>query len=413
MKTTAIIGVVLAACTAFGTQANLPYAIVDTGQIRCYDNWAEIRYPTTGKSFFGQDAQYNGNQPAYRNNGDGTVTDLITGLMWQADPGTKKTYAQAVAGAAECRTGGYQDWRLPTIKELYSLILFSGTDPDPMSRDTASQTPFIDTRFFKFQYGKASDGDRIIDSQFASSTRYVGRVMNGASAMFGVNFADGRIKGYPVGRMPRRGEKTFYVRYVRGNPAYGKNDFVDNGDGTVTDRATGLIWMKVDSAALKAGSRQDGKLSWQEALTWAENLNYAGHSNWRLPNAKELQSIVDYSRSPDTTRSAAIDPIFEATPIVNEGGQADYAYYWTSTSHTRKDSANAAVYMAFGRALGYMSDHRSGSSEKKLMDVHGAGAQRCDIKSGNPATLPKGRGPQGDVMRINNFVRLVRGGLIQ
>ena len=44
-------------------------------------------------------------------------------------------------------------------------------------------------------------------------------------------------------------------------------------------------------------------------------------------------------------------------------------------------------------------------------DVHGAGAQRCDPKVGDPARFPHGHGPQGDVIRIYNFVRLVRGGL--
>ena len=51
-----------------------------------------------------------------------------------------------------------------------------------------------------------------------------------------------------------------YVRYVRGNPAYGKNDFHDNGDGTITDRATGLMWQKADS----------GKgMNWEPALAYA------------------------------------------------------------------------------------------------------------------------------------------------
>jgi len=44
------------------------------------------------------------------------------------------------------------------------------------------------------------------------------------------------------------------------------------------------------------------------------------------------------------------------------------------------------------------------------MDVHGAGAKRADAKSGDPGAFPKGRGPQGDVMRIYNLVRCVRGG---
>ncbi|MFA6294459.1 MAG: hypothetical protein WC637_21895, partial [Victivallales bacterium] len=43
-------------------------------------------------------------------------------------------------------------------------------------------------------------------------------------------------------------------------------------------------------------------------------------------------------------------------------------------------------------------------------DVHGAGAQRSDPKTGDPSLFPHGRGPQGDVVRINNFVRCVRGG---
>ena len=322
--------------------------------------------------------------------------------MWQKDPGSKKTYGRAVADASRCRTGGYNDWRLPSIKELYSLILFSGADPDPRSTNSSRQQPFIDTKYFKFRYGKASDGDRIIDSQYASSTIYVSTTMDGNRTMFGVNFADGRIKGYPIGIIRGRREKKYYVIYVRGNSDYGKNNFTDNGDATVTDKATGLMWMKRDS----------GKpMNWQEALRFAENLNYAGYSDWRLPNAKELHSIIDYSRSPDTTHSAAIDPVFEVTSITNQGGARDYPYYWASTTHASLYSGGAAVYIAFGRALGFMQDRRTGN--KKLMDVHGAGAQRSDMKSGNPSAFPQGRGPQGDVMRIYNYVRCVRGGVAE
>lgn len=92
------------------------YPIVDTGQERCYDNSYEITYPKGGEPFFGQDAQYLGNQPAYRDDEDGTITDLVTGLVWQKDPGPKKTFEEAVAGASACRVGGYDDWRLPSIQ---------------------------------------------------------------------------------------------------------------------------------------------------------------------------------------------------------------------------------------------------------------------------------------------------------
>lgn len=386
----------------------LPYTIVDTNQIRCYSGTTEIEYPKGNAPFTGQDAQYRGNQPSYRNNGDGTISDLNTGMMWQGDPGEKKTFTEAMAGAAKCNIGGYKDWRMPTIKELYSLILFSGTDPDPRSRDSSRQHPFIDTNYFKFQYGNEAEGERIIDSQFASSTKYVSTTMRADETMFGVNFADGRIKGYGL-RSPRdNSEKRFYVLYVRGNKAYGNNDYEDNKDGTVTDKATGLMWMKVDSGKLGAGNNEDGNLNWQEALEWAENLDYAGHSDWRLPNAKELQSIVDYTRSPATTNSAAIHPVFQATSFMAEGGKEDYPWYWTGTTHASVSRASTAAYIAFGRASGWMPDRRS--QKYTLLDVHGAGAQRSDPKTGDPSRFPRGRGPQGDVIRINNFVRCVRKG---
>ena len=54
-------------------------------------------------------------------------------------------------------------------------------------------------------------------------------------------------------------------------------------------------------------NEQKGALNWEEALEWAESLEYAGYSDWRLPNAKELQNIVDYTRSPSTSETAAID----------------------------------------------------------------------------------------------------------
>jgi hypothetical protein len=396
-------------CYSVSTLAGESYTIVDTGQIRCYNNITVIEYPKEGERFFGQDAHYNGNQPSYRDNGDGTVTDLNTRLMWTQDPGSKKTFQQAVDGAIKCKVGGYHDWRLPTIKELYSLILFSGTDPDPMSRDSSSQQPFIDRKYFKFQYGNPDRGERIIDSQFATSTKYVSTTMRGAETMFGVNFADGRIKGYGLRRPRVDGDKTFHVLYVRGNTHYGENDFKDNGDGTVTDEATGLMWMKVDSGELKAGKNKDGKLNWQEALSWAEDLEYAGYSDWRLPNVKELQSIVDYTRSPDTTNSAAIDPVFQTTSFITESGQKDYPYYWSGTTHASLSRASTAAYIAFGRSFGWMRNRRNG--RYTLMDVHGAGSQRSDPKAGDPSIFPYGRGPQGDVIRINNFVRCVRGGI--
>jgi hypothetical protein len=231
--------------------------------------------------------------------------------------------------------------------------------------------------------------------------------MGRAASIFGVNFADGRIKGYPKA-LPGRGEHKMFVRYVRGNPDYGRNDFIDNKDGTVTDRATGLMWMQADSGMLKAGPGGDGRVNWPQALAWAGQLSYAGHSDWRLPNAKELQSIVDYSRSPQVTGEPAIHPVFKSSTITDEGGKPNFGFYWSSTTHLDGPNAGgAAVYVAFGAALGFMRLPLSGN-QPALLDVHGAGAQRSDPKLGNPADYPQGRGPQGDVLRIFNLARGVR-----
>ncbi len=383
------------------------YPIVGTNQTTYYDNSTEISAPASGEAFYGQNATHTGNTPKYQDNGDGTITDLVSGLMWQKSPDTdgngtidyddKMSFDKALAGAKSFTLAGYTNWRLPTIKELYSLIVFTGIDPSGYTgSSTNGLTPFINTNYFDFGYGDTNAGERIIDAQFATSTLYVSTTMNGAATMFGVNFADGRIKGYPKDAMPGQTEaKQFYVLYVRDNTTYGINNFQDNGNGTITDQATGLMWMQADNGEA---------LSWEDALTYAENKEFAGYSDWRLPDAKELQSIVDYARSPETTNSAAIDPVFSCTQITNEAGQDDYPCYWTGTTHinTSPMPGRNAAYVCFGRAMGYMSPFGG------WVDVHGAGAQRSDPKVGNPQDYPYGHGPQGDAIRVNNYVRLVR-----
>ncbi len=372
------------------------YVIVDTGQTTYYDDKDEITAPAEGEDYYGQDAQYEGVQPDYQDNGDGTLTDLNTGLMWQQDPGNKMTFEDAVDGIDTFDLAGYDDWRLPTIKELYSLILFSGEDVSGSS-SADDATPFIDADYFDFEYDDESEGDRIIDAQYWSSTEYVSTTMNNDATAFGVNFADGRIKGYPTENGPGGEPKENFVLYVRGNTDYGENEFVDNGDGTVTDLATGLMWMQDDS-----GEGMD----WYEALEYAEDLEFAGYDDWYLPNAKELQSIVDYSRSPATTDSAAIDPVFDVTEITDEGDDTNYPFYWTSTTHAKDTGAgDFAVYVAFGEGLGFME---TPDGDTVLMDVHGAGCQRSDPKTGDADDWSEGNGPQGDVVRIDNFVRAVR-----
>ena len=399
-------------CLVLGLNAQT-YKIVDTGQSTFYNNQDEITAPLIGADFYGQDASINGHQPDYTDNGDGTVTDNVTGLMWQQSTDLnangitniddKRSQAEAVAGADTFSLAGYSDWRLPSIKEAYSLFMFSGEDPSGYNgTDTETLIPFVDTTFFDAAYGDTDAGERIIDGQYASTTLYVSTTMGGDATMFGVNFVDGRIKGYPTGPMPGQNEdKQFYVLYVRGNEAYGINDFLDNGDSTVSDLATGLMWMQDDS--------QVG-MDWEAALAYAQTKNtenYLGHNDWRMANAKELHSILDYSRSPATTNSAAIDSIFNCTAITDEGDEQNYPFYWSSSTHANMHNGAWGAYVCFGEALGFMAQPVPPFTVS-LLDVHGAGAQRSDPKEGSADDYPEGHGPQGDVVRIDNFVRLVR-----
>lgn len=405
----------------------LPFAVVGTNQRQCYDDRGTIPCPAPGQAFSGQDAQHPGRAPQYRDNGDGTVTDMTTGLTWEK-AFRRLDWAAAPMAAAAARTGGQADWRVPTIKELYSLMDFGGTTgrarPDQAGAP-ADARPYLDTRVFDFEYPAQG---RYIDAQYVSSTTYAGLTMGRDRAFFGVNFADGRIKAYPQDGGP--GRRQWYARFVRGNPAYGRNDFTDNGDGTVSDRATGLAWTRGDSAdaafrpAVAGTAMADGRLDWREALAFCAGLDVAGHRDWRLPDAKELHSIVAYGRNAD---EPALDPVFRISAIAEADGSRNWPYAWTATTHLDGPRpGDFAVYVAFGKAMGNMrlggpmmgpppgmgggmGRPMDTGGPTRLLDVHGAGAQRSSPKSGDESRLPMGMGPQGDVLRIYNTARCVRG----
>lgn len=100
--------------------------------------------------------------------------------------------------------------------------------------------------------------------------------------------------------------------YASGCPPEGR--FTDNGDGTVTDNCTGLMWQQA-TAELSGGGLLE--VPWQGALQFCEALEFAGHADWRLPNARELESVVDYGRV-----DPCMDPVF----------QAESGHYWTSST---------------------------------------------------------------------------------
>ncbi len=366
-------GVWAAAGTNQSPGENLSYLIVDTGQASCYDEDGEqITCPVMGEDFYGQDAQFDTTLASYTNNGDGTITDKNTGLVWQKSPANSGlNYTEAEIYCASLVLGEYGDWRIPATKELFSISDFS------------QGWPYLNTNYFDL----AIDREVSKDEQYWTEL-YVGTTVEGRDeAAFGVNHATGHIKAYAA---TVSGQFGNYVRCVRGD-SYGKNDYVDNGDKTITDKATGLMWSQADSG--------EG-MEWEEALAYAESSTLAGHNDWRLPNIKELQSIVDYTKSPTASDEANLGPaidtdFFEITelPSGTTNYDTDYGYFWSSTSAYFGGNSLEfyyAWYVAFGTAVDNDGD-----------DFHGAGGVRFDTKTEDGPLAEGGE-------RYYNYVRLVR-----
>jgi hypothetical protein len=208
----------------------------------------------------GEDADFNINPPSYTDNGNGTITDNVTGLMWQKTDGGEMTFENASAYYQSSNLGGYSDWRLPTCVELFSINSYDKVNP-------AMNTLYFTKTAAEYWWTSEVRADYL-------------------SNVWVVN-AGGGIGAHPkTETISAGGAKRFHVRTVR-NPQPPSNiaeHFKDNRDGTITDNFTGLIWQQV---------KAQNTMTWEEALIYASGLLLAGKSDWRLPNVKEIQSLND------------------------------------------------------------------------------------------------------------------------
>lgn len=284
--------------------------------------------------------------PRFSENDDETVTDNLTGLIWPADGNTPAVGACAagwrgweeaidyVACVNSENYLGYNDWRLPNINELETLLHAGADNP----------ADWLNTQGFS---GVKEDG-------YWSSTIYD---FNAGNAWIAYIHDGGTV--YPADKsivydvLPVRGGQGGAISVPQTGQAISVQDgddgdlrrgvswpatrFTDNGNGTVTDRLTNLVW-------LKNADCFSGRL-WGNALNDANGLasgacglsDGSAAGDWRLPNRKELRSLVHYGQ----TNTAS---------WLNSNGFTDVheEYYWTSTTSGYDDDNAFAVRMDTG-----------------------------------------------------------------
>jgi len=305
-KQTTIFLLTILYLTASAFAENFVNSVVGTGQTKCYDDEKVIPCPKPGEPFYGQDANYTINPPMTFAKLDGKgnplpddvkewsmVKDINTGLIWEgkSDDGSihdkvnKYNWQDAqdvfISKLNKEKFGGYSDWRLPTTEELRNINYYDKCDPS------------IDKTYFP----------NTVTILYWCSTE----AANSINSAWGVGFYCGHDSGSVLKW------SSWPVRAVRGIQVQSFDNLINNGDGTVTDKNTHLIWQQEEA----------GKMTWKNALAYCENLKLAGKDDWRLPTIKELESLTQLNK---------FEPALDKKYFPNIGSSYNGSSYWSSTT---------------------------------------------------------------------------------
>lgn len=342
---------------AAASTINLP----NTGQTTCYNIAGDpVVCLDTGQDGE-QQAGITWPSPRFTDNGDGTLTDELTGLTWLKDANCADTInhdpdltgngtmnwentllfvSQINDGLgvfADCNAGQI-DWRLPNVNELETLI----------NAEEASLTWLQDQGFINPSAGGGYWSSTtstifcplcngVFVDLYTGSVSNVDKSSNGAVLPVRGGQLDGNVDlTYPA-NVWRTGQTTLYfdgddASYQAG-VAWPTPRFTDIGDGSVTDNLTGLMWLK-DANCIATNYAADynaeGEITWATALNFINQMNSGNrplcalaYDDWRLANRKELLSLID--------RSQYSPALPAGNPFVN--APTDSAYFWSSTTY--------------------------------------------------------------------------------
>ncbi|MCG3174735.1 MAG: hypothetical protein GMKNLPBB_03015 [Myxococcota bacterium] len=255
----------------------------------------------------------------FTDNGDGTVTDSRTGLMWSKNDTwnlTKKCadWNYSNSWAQGLRLGGYSDWRLPTISELKG-IFDSGTNTQETG-GPVKYSPVFSSRGTDLYW--SSEGP-----SFDKRTK--------VGMSFGGTYESTKSDCLGGARAVRSSRGAGNFQGGGGGASDGR--FTDLGNGAVKDSRTGLMWTKKDTWNV-FGKCAD----WHASNDWAEGLNIGGYTDWRLPTENELKGIFKSGVNTQATGGNV-----NYTRIFEKGGTD---LYWTDGGGTLSQAKQ--VGMSFG-----------------------------------------------------------------
>lgn len=254
----------------------------------------------------------------YKDNGDGTVSDSQTQLMWQQVTSGTYTWADARTYCDALSLGGYDDWRLPTVAEGESIY------------DYTLPAPCISGAAFP---GAASGKHWTAVPKAADS-----------ASSWSVTLESGVSSSYDAVATAST------VRCVRATAAWQPPAarFTVSGsspNAAVVDSATGLSWQQTVSGSAYTWSASAAAGS---AQAYCNTLSLNGYSSgWRVPTERELLSIVDRTAFNPSTDAAA----FPSTPV---------GVYWSATP--MQDGSGSAWIVSFN--IGYSNYYLVGSNSR-------------------------------------------------
>ncbi len=295
--------------------------------------------------------------PRFTDNSNGTITDILTGLVWLKEANYRSTtgekgrvtWNEAVdfckslqsnqCGLTDQSKAG--DWRLPNLFELESLRDMAYLDPSLSDTSGTSQWQKGDP-FFLLSGGYWSSTTSSHDPSCAwdvfISKGSVNALDKGIHRLaWPVRDKESNIAS--IISIQRTGQKIKYRTGDDGDEKKGMGlpfpRFTDNSNGTVTDNLTGLVWLK--RANYRSAKGETGPAPWNEAVDFCKSLqsgqcgltDQSKTGDWRLPNLFELESLRNMAyHSPCLSDTSGTSKWSAGDPFLLEPDGS----YWTSTS---------------------------------------------------------------------------------